>query len=43
MKKNYVSPLMEAVQLNPMGVLMGSSSVPPEPLPGRRVYTPNQH
>ncbi len=42
MKRNYVSPLMEAVQLNPMGVLMGSS-VPPEPLPGRRVYTPNQH
>ena len=38
MKKDYVSPLMEAVQLNPMGVLMGS----PEP-PGRRIYTPNQY
>ena len=42
MKKDYVSPLMEAVQLNPMGVLRGSPE-PPEPMPGRRIYTPNQY
>ena len=35
MKKDYVSPLMEATQLNSMNVLMGSGG-PEEPLPGRK-------